>query len=470
MKRTLPILAIAAFVLTACTTLGPPNEQPAVPVPETWREGPATNESFANVEWFQVYDDPVLQQLIRESLGNNRDLRIAVERVVEARARYGVSRADLYPQVGASATGGYYDARDTGIKENDQLWSVGVDASWEVDLFGRVRSGNQVALANFLATEEAQRAATMTVVYAVARAYFELRDLDQELDITRRTLEDRKKYVDLVQALFEGGVRSEIDYRQAEGEYYNIEISLKDLERFVVTKENELSFLVGRNPGPIERGRPIDQQNLGASVPAGIPSTLLERRPDILEAEQVLYAANGEIGVAKALLFPRISLTAGLGGVSDDLGQVFSSTNLVSNLLANVFQPIFEGGRLRRNVEVTESQQRQALSNYQQVVLNAFRETEDSLISYQKTVEQSASYNARVNALRIVLRLTEAAYEGGVTDYLRVLDAQRSLYDAELTAVQNYRDQLVSLATLYRALGGGWSEPAAPAESTSTVE
>lgn len=462
MKRTILIVMLLAIASTGCL-LGPANQRPTITAPEAWRQGPATDESLANVEWWSVYDDPALQTLIREALAENKDLRVAIERVVEARARYGVRRADLFPQVGASAVGGYYDDRESGVDLKDEYYSLGADLSWEIDLFGRVRSGNKAAWASYLATEEAQRAATMTLVYSIARAYFELLDLDRELAITRETLASRQKYVDLVRALFEGGVRSEIDFRQAEGEYYNIEISMKDLERRVVSKENELSFLLGRNPGTIERGKPIDQQKLAGAIPSGIPSSLLERRPDVLAAEQILYAANGEIGVARSLLFPRIALTGSYGGVSDDLGEVFDSGNLVSNLLGNIFQPIFQGGRLRRNVEVTESQQRQALYGYQQAVLNAFRETEDSLVAYHKTTDQRASYEARVNALRIVLQLTELAYEGGVTDYLRVLDAQRSLYNAELAAVQNNRDQLVSLATIYKALGGGWSEP--PAES-----
>lgn len=469
MKRTLLIVLLLAIASTGCM-FGPVNQRPAVPSPEAWREGPATSESLANVEWWSVYDDPALQTLIREALTENKDLRVAIERVAEARARYGVQRADMFPQVGASAVGGYYNDRDTGAQLEDQYYSIGADMSWEIDLFGRIRSGNQTMWANYLATEQAQRAATMTLVFSVARAYFELCDLDQELLITKQTLESRKHYVELVNNLFEGGVRSEIDYRQAEGEYYNIEISLKDIERRVVSKENELSFLLGRNPGPIPRGKPIADQKLAETIPSGLPSSLLERRPDVLAAEQQLFAANGQIGVAKSLLFPRIALTGGYGGVSDDLGSVFDSSNIVSNLLGNIFQPIFEGGRLRRNVEVTESQQRQALYNYQQAVLQAFRETEDSLIAYQKTTDQRSSYDARVNALRTVLNLTELAYEGGVADYLVVLDAQRSLYSAELSAVQNNRDQLVSLATLYKALGGGWSEPAPAAEEQTSAQ
>lgn len=459
MKRTFLIVLLLAIASTGCT-LGPLNERPPVTSPEVWREAPtATDESLANLEWWSIYDDPVLQDLIRQALDNNHDYRVAIERVIEARARYGVQKADLFPQVGASGSGGYYDRGDLDdFGENDELYAVGADLSWEIDLFGRIRSGNQTAWASYLATEEARRAATMTIVFSVARAYFELRDLDLELEITKRTLDDRRKYVELVQALFEGGVRSEIDYRQAEGEYYSIEISLRDLERRVRSKENELAFLVGRNPGPIERGNPLMQQKLVDAIPSGLPSSLLERRPDVLAAEQGIYAANGQVGVARALMFPRIALTGAYTGSSSDLGEVFDSSNVISNLLGNIFQPIFQGGRLRRNIEVTESQQRQALENYQQAVLAAFRETEDSLISYQKTTEQRTSYEARVSALRTVLTLTELAYEGGVADYLRVLDAQRSLYSAELAAVQNNRDQLVALATLYKALGGGWNE------------
>lgn len=463
MKRELLTAILLAVVTTGCT-LGPAYEPPQVPVPEGWREAPVADESIANIEWWSVYDDPALQQLIRQALAENKDLRVAMERVVEARARYGVSSADLWPQMNASGTVGYSDQGGGNLTDNDELYSVGADLSWEIDLFGRIRSGNQAAFASYLATEQARRAATLTLVFSVARAYFELCDLDQELEITRQTLESRRSYMNLVKALFEGGVRSEIDYRQAEGEFYGVEISLRDIERRLVAKENELSLLVGRNPGPIPRGRPIGQQQPADTIPAGLPSSLLARRPDVAAAEQQLIAANAQIGVARALMFPRIAITGAWGGTSADIGDVFDSTNVVSSLLANIFQPIFQGGRLKRNVEVSESQQRQALAAYEQAILSAFRETEDSLAAWQKTTEQRSAYDARVAALREVLRLNELAYEGGVVDYLRVLDAQRSLFNAELAAVQNNRDQLVALATLYKALGGGWNPE--PAEAT----
>lgn len=467
MRRGLLTAMLLAFAAIGCT-LGPAYQAPQVPLPEVWREAPAAGESIANVEWWSVYDDPALQQLIRQALAENKDLRVAMERVVEARARYGVSRADLWPQVNASGSGGYYDQGGGNLVDNDELYSVSADLSWEIDLFGRVRSSNDAAFASYLATEQARRAVTLTLVFSVARAYFELCDLDQELEITNQTLESRRSYMNLVKALFEGGVRSEIDYRQAEGEYYSVEISLRDIERRLVAKENELSLLVGRNPGSIPRGRPIGQQYAADTIPAGLPSSLLSRRPDVAAAEQQLIAANAQIGVARALMFPRIAITGAWGGTSTDAGDVFDSTNVVSNLLANIFQPIFQGGRLKRNVEVSESQQRQALASYEQAILAAFRETEDSLVAWRKTTEQRSSYDARVSALREVLRLNELAYEGGVVDYLRVLDAQRSLFNAELAAVQNSRDQLVALASLYKALGGGWNPEPAEAPQPAT--
>ncbi|MFA6957250.1 MAG: efflux transporter outer membrane subunit [Thermoanaerobaculia bacterium] len=466
MKRTLLIVLLLAVATTGCM-LGPANQRPPIPTPEVWREGPAAEESIANLEWWSIYDDPALQDLIRQSIAENKDLRVAMERVVEARARYGVSRADLWPQINASGTAGYFDEGDLNdFTENDEVYSVGADLSWEIDLFGRVRSGNQAAWSSYLATEQAQRAATLTLVFSVARAYFELCDLDQELEITKATLESRRHYMQLVKSLFEGGVRSEIDFRQAEGEYYGVDIRVKDIERQIVSKENELSFLIGKNPGPITRGRPIGEQKIAETIPSGLPSSLLERRPDVVAAEQQLFAANAQIGVARSLMFPRIAITGAYGGTADDISNVFDSANVVSNLLGNIFQPIFQAGRLRRNVEVTESQQRQALSAYEQAILAAFRETEDSLVTYQKTTEQRSSYGARVEALREVLRLNELAYEGGVVDYLRVLDAQRTLLDAELSAVQNNRQQLVALASVYKALGGGWNPEPPETEGT----
>jgi len=439
-----------------------------LPVPEEWRDAPTIDESVADVEWWDVFGDETLQQLIRVALEENKDLRAAAERIEQARAQYGFSKSSLWPQVDASAGVGVSNPNDflpaapgaePGSRET--VYSASVDLAWEIDVFGRLRSANEAAYASFLATEQARRAVTLSLVAEVARAYFELRDLDRELEITRDTLESRRGARDLVRILFEGGVRSELDYRQAEAEFHRVEVILHGLEQRVVLKENELSILLGRNPAGIPRGLGIDDQPMPDKVPAGIPSTLLERRPDVIAAEQQLIAANARIGEAKALLFPIIALTGSFGGVSSDLSDVFDSGYTSWNLVGGLLQPLFNAGKNRRRVEVTESQQRQALIAYEAAVQQAFREVEDALVSYEKTSEQTAAQVARVDALREVLRLAELRYEGGVTAYLEVLDSQRSFFDAQLAEVQSHRDQLIALARLYKALGGGWTSATA---------
>jgi outer membrane protein, multidrug efflux system len=454
MKRRALLLIVSGIALAGCR-LGPAYERPPVAVPAQWQAAPAVDESIANVDWWSVYRDETLQDLIRLALTENKDLRLAAERIEQAKAQYGFTRADVWPKVDARASAGITEERGL---DREEVYGAGVDLSWEIDVFGRLRSANEAAWASMLATEETRRAITLSLVAEVARAYFELRDLDLELLITRETLESRRKARDLVRVLFEGGVRSELDFRQAEAEYYRIQVILHGLEQRVALKENELSILLGRNPGSIPRGLRLDQQPVPDAIPAGIPSTLLERRPDVVAAEQQLIAANARIGEAKALLFPVIALTGSYGGVSTELGDAFDSGARSWNLVGALLQPLFNAGKNRRRVEVTESQQRQALIAYEAAVQQAFREVEDALVSYTKLTEQTNAQRARVEALREVLRLAELRYEGGVTAYLEVLDSQRSHFDAQLAAVQSRRDQLVAMARLYKALGGGWSE------------
>ncbi len=462
------LIAVVCLIVLGGCTLGPAYERPEVPMPEEWRDAPTIDESVANVEWWDVFHDEALQALIRVALEENKDLRLAAERIEQARAQYGFTRSDLYPRVDAAAGAGVSDpgaflpaAPGAPVGSRKEVYSVGLDLTWEIDVFGRLRSANEAAYASLLATDQARRAVTLSLVAAVARAYFELRDLDMEREITEETLSSRARYRDLVKILFEGGVRSELDFRQAEAEYYRVEIALRRIEQAAVLKENELSILLGRNPGSVPRGSAIDEQVLPEQIPAGIPSSLLERRPDVAAAEQQLIAANARISEARALLFPIIALTGSFGGASTDLGSVLDSSQTSWNLIGGLLQPIFNAGKNRRRVEVTESQQRQALVSYEAAVQQALREVEDGLVSYEKISLQRESQEARVESLREVLRLSELRYEGGVTGYLEVLDSQRSLFDAELAAVQSQRDQLVALARLYKALGGGWTTESA---------
>ena len=474
-------LAVLALAGAGCA-LGPNYQRPAVPAPPTWREIPtAEAESLANTTWWSLYDDPRLQELIRLALVENKDLKIAVERVEEARARYGFTKADLWPRLDANVTAGRLRFNSGSLihtPEGDQVasqgtetavYSVSADVSWEIDFFGRIRRASEAQQAFFLGTEQARRAAVLTLVSDVARAYFELRDYDRRLEVARSTIESRREYLQLAKDRFEGGITPELDYRQAEAELARVESIVFDLERLVAAKENELSVLLGRNPGPILRGRALHEQKLPGAVPAGLPSELLDRRPDVREAEQALAAATANIGEAKALLFPRIALTGSYGTTSTDFDTLFEGPSKSWNIVGNLLQPIFNAGKNKRRVEITESRQRQSLYAYERAILQAFRETEDSLVAYKKTGEQQRAQATRVAAERKVLELAELRYRGGVAAYLEVLDAQRSLFGAELDEAQTVGSHLVSLVRLYKALGGGWPQaPEAAGQATAS--
>jgi multidrug efflux system outer membrane protein len=463
-------IAAAVGLLAAGCTLGPDYQRPPAVTPEVWRVIPVAEvESLANAPWWEVFQDPRLQELIRIALVENKDLKIAVERIEEARARYGFTRADLWPAVDASAGGGRLrfnagsllhtpegDASTGNEATETDLYSVSLGLSWEIDFFGRIRRASEAEKALFLGTEEARRAAVLSLVADVARAYFELRDFDRRLEVTRRTIASRREYVELAADRFEGGVTPELDKLQAEAELHRVEAVAFELVRLVALKENELSVLLGRNPGPILRGSPVGEQLLPGAVPAGLPSELLDRRPDIREAEQRLAAATANIGEAKALLFPRIALTGSYGSTSTEFEDLFESPSKAWNILGNLVQPVFNAGKNRRRVEIVESRQRQTLYEYEKTILTAFRETEDALVAYGTTGEQLRAQSDRVQAERRVLELAELRYRGGVAAYLEVLDAQRSLLDSELDETQTLGGHLVALVQLYKALGGGW--------------
>ncbi len=473
------LIVVALVLLATGCVLGPNYKRPAVQSPPAWRDIPvAEAESLANVGWWQVYDDPTLQELIRTALAENRDLKIAVERIEEARARYGFTKAEFWPTVDLNAAAGALqfnagsllhtpggDAGSTGATVQTDIYSASVSVSWELDFFGRVRRATEAQRALFLGTEEARRSAVLALVSDVARAYFELCSLDRQLDISRRTVISRQESVQLARDRFEGGLTGEMDFRQAEAELHRVEAIIFQLEAQVAGKENELSVLIGRNPGPIIRGRSLEEQKLPSAVPAGLPSELLERRPDIREAEQTLAASTANIGEAKALLYPRIALTGAFGTSSTEIDTLFESPSRSWNIIGSLLQPIFDAGKNRRRVEITESRQRQTLYAYESTILKAFRETEDSLVAYRKSGQQRFAQGERVKAERKVVELAELRYRGGVSAYLEVLDAQRSLFNSELDEAQTVGSHLVSLVQLYKALGGGW--PSAP-ESQAT--
>jgi outer membrane protein, multidrug efflux system len=453
-----------AVVAQGCV-LGPDYKRPPVDAPQAWREVPvAEATSLANTPWWELFADPTLEELIRIALAENKDLKIAAERIVEAQARYGFTKADSYPQIDAGASAGRSRTSEVGpiplpagTDPEVSDYFVGVDVSWEIDFFGRFRRANEAERALLLATEEARRSVTITLVADVASAYVDLRAFDYELEISRRTLESRREYLELAKVRYEGGVTSELDFRQAEAEFYRTQALTYDFERQVAETENELAVLLGHNPQSVPRGTTIADQPVPPAVPAGLPSDLLERRPDLRQAEQELVASNARIGEAKALLYPRIALTGSYGTESTDLGDLFDAPARTWSIAAGLLQPIFHGGRNRRRVEITESQNRQALYAYELAILQAFREVEDALVGYRKFGEQRVAQGHRVEAERKRLELSDLRYRGGVAPYLEVLDSQRSLFTAELDEVQSIRDELTSVIRLYKSLGGGWS-------------
>jgi len=468
----LSIAAVAAVVLVSGCTLGPDYKRSTtLPTLQNWRDAGAPDPAtLANTPWWELLEDPKLQALIEIALQENQDLRIAVERIVEARARVGYTRADLFPKLDVGASPSYFEQSREGFPgipkpgdNNSALYQFSADLSWELDVFGRIRRATEAERARLLATEEGRRAVAISLVASVARSYVELREYDLQLEIARRTLVSRAKSLDLARVRFRGGLTGEKDQRQAEAEYRRVEVSVLDFERQVRQKENELSVLIGRSPGDVARGRDLPDLPVAVQIPAGLPSELLDRRPDLLAMEQQLHATTADVGAAKAMLFPRFALTAGYGTASTELDALFTGSAQAWSVAAGVLQPVFNAGKNRRRVEIAQSQMRQSLYEYEKTVLQALREVEDGLVAYQKTGQQRGAQRARVEAERKVVQLSEVRYEGGVADYLEVLDAQRSLFSAELDEVQTIAGQMVSLIQLYKALGGGW--PTAPEAS-----
>lgn len=456
-------LALGCVVLSGCA-VGPDYERPKVPMPQNWRggAGAAGEASLANIPWWELFKDEQLRTLINVALKENRDLKIAVERIEEARARYGIAKADLYPKLGLNVTGGGLNTSDASLLHTPEgtdptgLLAASVDLSWELDLFGRIRRASEAQKAAMLATEEARRGVAMALVSDVALAYVDLRGLDRRLSIAQQTLGSRKENVELAQTRFQGQVTNEVDFRQAEAEYHRIQGFIYSLEKLVAQKENEISFLIGRNPGDIIRNRSAEEQPLPPQVPAGLPAALLERRPDVRQAEMDLWSATANIGEAKARLYPNIKLTASYGLASTDLSKFVDPGSQTWTLFAGLLQPIFAGGALRAQVEVRESQQRQALYAYEKTLLKALREVEDSLVGLDKTGKEREEQRLRVEADAKVMDLSELRYKGGVANYLEVLDAQRSLFSAQIDEATSVSEHSRALIQLYKALGGGW--------------
>lgn len=448
-------------MLAACT-VGPDYVRPEIDTPRAFRFEEQEARDFANTAWWKQFQDPALDALIDEGLKNSKDLRIAAARVEEFAGRLTATRSQFYPQVGYGAGG----SRDRiserlatpvppGVSNPQTTYSAVLNATWELDLFGRVRRLSESAQAQLLASEEVRRGVVLSLVSGIATGYISLRDFDRQLEIARRTAETRRRALDLFELRFKGGVVSQVEVAQVRSEYEAAVASIPAIERAIAQAENALSILIGRNPGPIARGKAIDELR-HVAVPGGIPSDLLVRRPDIQQAEQNLIAANANIGAARALYYPTISLTGLFGYASSDLGDLFQGPARQWAYGGSIIGPIFTFGLIEGQVAAAEAQQRQLLASYERTIQNAFREVDDALIDNRKSRERLAAQGRQVAALRDYARLSRLRYEGGYTGYLEVLDAERSLFNAELQYTLTQGDVFNALVNIYKSMGGGW--------------
>ena len=458
--RNLAVAVLAGAVLAGCA-MGPNYRRPPVAVPDRFygEQAAAEARTLADLPWWEVFDDPVLEGLVAEALKNGYETRLAASRVEEARARYGVARSDLFPVAGYQA--GWERTRLDQFanpdNKTDTKWTAKMGFSWELDLWGRIRRLNEAARARYLATEEARRGVLLSLTSDVATAYFELRELDAELEIARRTTAAFQDTYDLFNRRLEGGAASALETSRAEASLGQVAAQIPELERAIVARENQINLLLGRRPQPIPRESPV--ASLPPAIPAGLPSTLLERRPDLREAEQQLVAANAGIGAAKAAFFPTLRLTGLFGNVSPELGEVFKNGKTWS-LATSVLGPLFTGGSLKRGYEITKAQWEQATILYEAAVTNALAEVSTALVSRAKLVETERQRARTVAAYREAVRLANLRYISGLSAYFEVLESQQQLFPAEITLAQTRRNQLIAVVDLYRALGGGWKAEA----------
>jgi len=454
------VLAVFSLFLLACA-MGPNYSRPDIPTSDSFRmaEEPKDLPSLANMPWWELYQDEELQRLIRIALEENKDLKRAVASIDEFQARLFTARMDFAPQL--SATGNFPVARQggfavPGFPNPFNHYGQG-SLAWELDIWGRIRRANEAGLADLLAREENRRAVTLQIVGGVAQAYFDLRQFDMQLEIAKRTLLAWEESVRIGQARLRQGMINKLDVDQFEAERENAAARIAELKRHMIQKENELSVLLGRNPSQIARGRSLTEQIMPPVVPAGLPSELLQRRPDVVQAEQQLVAATARIGVAKAERFPKLSLTGILGVASPQLTDLGSPGTDFGILAPFVTGPLLNAQTLGFQQRAAEAQAKQAVAQYEQTILVAFREVEDALVGVSTAREQAAAQERQVKALQSALHLANVRYKGGLANYLEVLIAQRSLFVTELALADTHRLHLVSVVQLYKALGGGWS-------------
>jgi multidrug efflux system outer membrane protein len=466
-KRLGPAFSLAlaaAGVLSGCA-VGPNYQRPVLPAPENFygSSSPTSDASLADTQWWNVFADPVLRSLIEDALRNGYDVRLAAARVEEARARYGIAGSLYYPDLGYSAGLSRVHTSAYSVPGNVTGNQVTANAlvSWELDVWGRIRRLNEAARAQYLATEEGRRAVVLSLVADVASAYFDLRDLDAELEISRRTRATFQDTYDLFSRRLAGGAASALETARAEALLANASAQIPALEQRIVARENQITLLLGRPPGPIPRGGSLTEQALPPAVPAGLPSALLLRRPDVRAAEQSLVAANANVGVARAAFYPTLSITGLFGGLSTGLQDLFAAGRTWS-IGAGLLGPLFAGGSLRAQERIARAQFDQARVAYEQAFTRALGEVSSNLVAMEKLAAEETERERSVHATREAVRLATLRYESGLSAYFEVLDALQLLLPAETALVQTRRDRLTAFVSFYRALGGGWSDVPPP--------
>jgi multidrug efflux system outer membrane protein len=459
-------LLIPLALTAACTTVGPDYKRPVVATPDAFRgqstgaPQPAPGEaSIADAKWSALFEDQTLRDLVARVLEQNYDLQIAAARILQAQAQLGITRSNQFPTIDAQASA---QGQRTSVTSSEGkavtagVAQLGASLAWELDFWGRFRRATESARAQILASEWGRRAIVTSLIGEVATGYFTLRALDRELEIATRTLASREESLRLTQVRERGGATSLVDVRQAEQLVFGAQTAIVDVRRLIEQQENALSTLLGRNPGPIDRGRELTDQPHAPELPAGLPSALLERRPDIRQAEQEIVSANAEIGVAKANYFPQITLTGSGGVASTALSALFTGPAGAWSAAAAVVQPVFTAGRTRSQVKLADARRQEAILVYQQTIQQAFREVSDALVGYHRTRELREAQEQLVRAAQDARRLADLRYQGGASSYLEVLDSDTRLFAAELDLVRAQLGELSAFVEIYRALGGGW--------------
>jgi multidrug efflux system outer membrane protein len=466
--RSLFVLPLVA-TLAGCA-LTPDYQRPELDVPRTYDERVSAGASVANLPWWELFEDRVLNELITIALAENKDLGVSLARVAEARALVTFTRADQFPFIDVFAGGGRgRDSQDLvpGASTSDHF-EASAGLTFELDLWRKLSRATEAARADLLSSEAAYRNVTISLVASVANTYLLLRDLDERLEISRRTVVSRKDSLEIIQARFDKGTVAELDVNQAEVELAIVEAAVAAFERGTAQVENALSVLLGSNPGPIARGLPLERQGLPPDIPVGLPSELLQRRPDVEAAEQALIAETARAGVAEALRYPSFSVTGSFGTASDELTSLNFNEAKAWNLLGGMLAPIFNSGKLKSQAVAQWARTEQALKSYEGTLLRAFQEVEDSLIAIRTFNAEHAARSRQATAARNASRLSRARYDGGVVDYLEVLDSERNMFDAELEESRVLGEALSSVVTLYKALGGGWTPEADSEDETES--